>query len=83
VKEINEDAVFKPYKDLCGRISALIQSHNPTYAFPHSLSSTLIETAHSQLFFSQHLPKLTDAGKKHKTEFVARYLTDLLFKSLS
>ena len=82
VKEINEDAVFKPYKDLCARISELIQSHNPAYEFPHSLSSTLIETAHSQLFFSQHLPKLTDAGKGNKTEFVARYLTDLLFKSL-
>ena len=82
VKEINENAVFKPYKDLCARISELIQSHNPAYEFPHSLSSTLIETAHSQLFFSQHLPKLTDAGKKNKTEFVARYLKDLLFKSL-
>jgi hypothetical protein len=42
----------------------------------------LIETAHSQLFFSQHLPKLTDAGKEDKTVFVERYLTDLLFKSL-
>ena len=83
VNEINKDAVFKPYKDLCARISELIQAQNPAYEFPHSLSSTLIETAHSQLFFSQHLPKLTDAGKKHKTEFVARYLTDLLFKSLS
>jgi hypothetical protein len=60
----------------------LIQSHNPTYEFPHSLSSTLIETAHSQLFFSQHLPKLTDAGKKDNASFVARYLKDLLFKSL-
>jgi hypothetical protein len=82
VKEINENAVFKPYKDLCARISEIIQSHNPAYAYPHSLSSTLIETAHSQLFFSQHLPKLTDAGKEDKTVFVERYLTDLLFKSL-
>ena len=82
VKEINENAVFKPYKDLCARISEIIQSHNPDYAYPHSLSSTLIETAHSQLFFSQYLPKLTDAGKENKTAFVERFLTDLLFKSL-
>jgi AcrR family transcriptional regulator len=82
VKEINENAVFKPYKDLCARISEIIQSHNPAYAYPHSLSSTLIETAHSQLFFSQHLPKLTDAGTENKTAFVERFLTDLLFKSL-
>ncbi len=82
VKEINENAVFKPYKDLCARISEIIQSHNPTYAYPHSLSSTLIETAHSQLFFSHHLPKLTDAGNENKQLFVENYLKDLLFKSL-
>jgi len=82
VKEINENAVFKPYKDLCARISEIIQSHNPDYAYPHSLSSTLIETAHSQLFFSHYLPKLTDAGKEDKTAFVEQFLKDLLFKSL-
>ncbi len=82
VKEINENAVFKPYKDLCARISEIIQSHNPTYAYPHSLSSTLIETAHSQLFFSHHLPKLTDAGNENKQLFVENYLKDLLFKPL-
>jgi AcrR family transcriptional regulator len=82
VKEINENAVFKPYKDLCARISDIIQSHNSSYKFPHSLSSTLIETAHSQLFFSHHLPKLTDAGKEDKTAFVEQFLKDLLFKSL-
>jgi hypothetical protein len=82
VKKINEDQVFKPFKDLCVRISELIQSHNSAYKFPHSLSSTLIETAHSQLFFSKHLPKLTDAGKKDQVGFVESYLKDLLFKSL-
>ena len=82
VKEINEEKVFKPFKDLCARISDLIQSHNPAYAYPHSLSSTLIETAHSQLFFSHYLPKLTDAGKDDKQSFVEKYLKDLLFKSL-
>jgi len=82
VKEINEDKVFKPFKDLCARISELIQAHNSVYKFPHSLSSTLIETAHSQLFFSHHLPKLTDVGKENKQLFVENYLKDLVFKSL-
>lgn len=82
VKEINENEVFKPYKDLCGRISDLITAYNLNYPYPHSLSSTLIETAHSQLFFSKHLPKLTDAGKKDQVDFVEAFLKDLLFKSL-
>ncbi len=83
VKEINENEVFKPYKDLCARISDLIKAYQPTYPFPHSLSTTLIETAHSQLFFSTFLPKLTDVQAAPKESFVEQYLKDLLFKVLA
>ncbi|RXK48791.1 TetR/AcrR family transcriptional regulator [Aquirufa rosea] len=82
VKEINQHEVFKPYKDLCERISRLIQAYDPSYLFPHSLSSTLIETSHSQLFFSMYLPKLTDCGTENKQVFVEKYLKDLLFTLL-
>lgn len=83
VNEINKNEVFKPYKDLCARISELISAYQPAYLFPHSLSTTLIETAHSQLFFSMHLPKLTDVHAGHRTTFVEQYLKDLVFKTLA
>jgi hypothetical protein len=83
VKEINEHEVFKPYKDLCARISDLIKAFQPTYPYPHSLSTTLIETAHSQLFFSTYLPKLTDVQRLSKATFVEQYLKDLVFKVLA
>ncbi|MDT8886154.1 TetR/AcrR family transcriptional regulator [Aquirufa sp. LEPPI-3A] len=83
VKEINENEVFKPYKDLCARISELIKAYQPNYPYPHSLSTTLIETAHSQLFFSTHLPKLTDVQDLPKPSFVEQYLKDLVFKALA
>ncbi|MEK6548294.1 MAG: TetR/AcrR family transcriptional regulator [Bacteroidota bacterium] len=83
VKEINANEVFKPYKDLCTRISDLIKTYQPSYAFPHSLSSTIIESAHSQLFFSNYLPKLTDVQDLPKASFVEQYLKDLLFKVLA
>ncbi|MBP6055608.1 MAG: TetR/AcrR family transcriptional regulator [Cytophagaceae bacterium] len=83
VKEINENEVFKPYKDLCARISDLIKAYQPNYPYPHSLSTTLIETAHSQLFFSTHLPKLTDVQDLSKPSFVEQYLKDLVFKALA
>jgi AcrR family transcriptional regulator len=83
VKEINSNEVFKPYKDLCARISELIAAQNPTYAFPHSLSSTLVETAHSQLFFSMHLPRLTDASGENQARFVERFLKDLVNRVLA
>lgn len=82
VKEINSNEVFKPYKDLCARISELIAAQNPTYAFPHSLSSTLVETAHSQLFFSMHLPRLTDASGENQARFVESFLKDLVNRVL-
>jgi len=46
VNEINKNQVFKPYKDLCARLASIINAYNPSYAYPHSLSSTLIETSH-------------------------------------
>ncbi|MHA8053858.1 TetR/AcrR family transcriptional regulator [Aquirufa sp. Wall-65K1] len=82
VKEINQHEVFKPYKDLCERISSLIQTYDSNYLYPHSLSSTLIETSHSQLFFSMYLPKLTDCQNENKQIFVEKYLKDLLFTLL-
>ena len=42
VKEINKNEVFKPYKDLCATIAGVVSAYNPEYAYPRSLSSTLI-----------------------------------------
>lgn len=83
VEEINKSEVFKPYKDLCAKIAEIISLYNNTYAYPKSLSSTIIETAHHQQFFSEHLPRLTDVQEKNKDEFTASFLNDLVFKLLS
>jgi len=50
VNKDNKDRLFKPYKDLCERISIIIKEYNPKYKFPHSMASTLLEMAHSQNF---------------------------------
>jgi len=82
VNEINKSQVFKPYKDLCAKIAAIIKDYNPSYKYPKSLSSMLIETSHHQQFFESHLPNLTDAQAKHKGKFAGLFLTDFLFKAL-
>lgn len=82
VAEINKDAVFKPYKDLCAKIAEVISSYNPKYKFPRSLSTTLIETSHHQQFFSVNLPKLTDISPQNKTDFAHQFLLDLVFQVL-
>lgn len=58
----NRQRLFKPYKDLCARIAAIILELRPAYPYARSLTSSLIETAHYQTFFMQNLPSLTDFG---------------------
>ena len=82
VKEINSFQVFKPYKDLCNKISEVMLSLNPTYAYARSLSSTLIETAHSQQYFSKNLPGLTDISSEQDENFVFNFLNQLVFSAL-
>jgi hypothetical protein len=82
VKEINSYQVFKPYKDLCNKISEVMLSLNPTYAYSRSLSSTLIETAHSQQYFSKNLPRLTDISSGKDEKFVFNFLNQLVFSAL-
>ena len=82
VAEINKDEVYKPYKDLCAKMAAIISAYKPQYKYPRSLSSTLIETSHNQQFFSKYLPKLTDCDSKNNIMYVNKFIEELLFKSL-
>lgn len=82
VTEINKNEVFKPYKDLCGKIAEVISAYNSKYKYPRSLSTTLIETSHHQQYFSVNLPKLTDVSSKNNTEFTNQFIEDFLFKIL-
>ncbi len=82
VSEDNKEQLFKPYKDLCAVIADIILECNPKYKYPRSLASTIIEMAHFQIFFMNHLPSLTDFGKS-KDEFkVVSFLEDLVFSSI-
>jgi AcrR family transcriptional regulator len=83
VNNDNKDQLFKPYKDLCERIALIIKEYNPKYKFPHSLASTLIEMAHSQKFFMQNLPALTDFLKEQGDKKIILFLESLLFSSIS
>jgi len=82
VKEINQNKVFKPNKDLCAKIASVLTNYNNNYAFSKSLSSTIIETSHFQQYFSQHLPRLTDVTLENNKNFTYQFLDDLVFKIL-
>lgn len=82
VGEDNRHQFFKPYKDLCAVIAAIILEQNPNYKYSRSLASTIIEMAHFQNFFMYNLPSLTDFGKNKEESEIISFLNDLVFSSL-
>jgi AcrR family transcriptional regulator len=82
VTEDNKAMLFKPYKDLCHRIAEIFLEYKPGFPFPHSLASTLIETAPHQMYFREHLPRLTDFGGTKDAAALMSFLNHLVFSSL-
>jgi len=62
----NRDGYFKSYKDLVSRVAEIIIQVDARYKYPRSLASNLFEMINNQLYFAEHMPKLTDF-KNQKT----------------
>lgn len=60
VDKENKQGFFLTYKSLCKTLAAIILEINPTYAYPHTLASTMLEMANDHIYFAEHLPTLTD-----------------------
>jgi AcrR family transcriptional regulator len=82
VVEDNEHHFFKPYKELCALIGAVILEFNPTYQYPKSLATTIIEMAHFQNYFMVNLPLLTDFDKNKNEADIVLFLEELVFSSI-
>lgn len=81
VDEINKEMVFSPLKSLCNFFGEIISQAKPDFPYPKSFASTLLETAHDQQFFSEHLPKLTDnhINRVEHKNYVLDYLRFITF----
>jgi len=64
VDKENEMGYFTPYKALGQKIANIILAVNPDFPYPKTLASNLLEMANNQMYFAQHLPKLTDLKMK-------------------
>jgi len=56
----NRDGLFLPYKNLVEKLSTIILEVNPKCKYPRSLSSTIFEMTNNQVYYAEHLPRLTD-----------------------
>ncbi|MFZ9847792.1 MAG: TetR/AcrR family transcriptional regulator [Flavobacteriales bacterium] len=78
----NKDRLFKPYKDLCARISAVISEVNNKYKYPHSLATTVLEMSHAQKFFKINLPSLTDFPNDKSDKSLIDFLEKMVFETI-
>lgn len=81
VDEENAQGFFLSYKQVVQRVADMVLAINPSFPFPHMLISTVIEGAHHQRYFSEHLPSLTDV--KPEQNNIVTFYTELVFKTIS
>jgi len=80
VDDENAKGYFKAYKSVVERVSEMVINVNASFQFPNMLVSTVIEGAHQQRFFGEHLPALTDVeiGKDN----IVNFYTAMVFKTI-
>lgn len=80
VEKANEDGAYIKYKQFVARITEIINEINPAYKYPHMLLTTIIEGAHLQAFFAEHLPRLTN--KLESVDYIKDFYTHLAIQTL-
>ena len=85
VDEYNRSGAFLAFKSLCDGIASVILEINPNYLYAHTLASTALEAAHHQIFFHDHLPRLTDHHKNGDDPYQQNYefILELINKTIS
>lgn len=83
VDKENKEGFFLSYKKLAEQVANAISVLNLKFPYPHTLASNLIEMANNQIYFAQHLPRLTDVHvKKDNFEEVEKMLQYFAFTLL-
>ncbi len=76
VDEENKKGYFKTYKRVVKRVSDILIELKPEFQYPHMLISTVIEGAHHQKYFAEHLPALTDFNKENNA--IEKFYTEMV-----
>ena len=80
VEKANKEGAYLKYKQFVSRITEIIMEINPTYKYPHMLLTTIIEGAHLQSYFAEHLPRLTN--KQESNDYIQDFYTHLALQTI-
>lgn len=79
----NEDGFYSSYKSLGKLFAEIVKGYAPDYPNVQAFASTLLQNAQQQVYFSLHLPSLTELKVKEGSyEPVVEYLEHLCFTIL-
>ena len=82
VDDENRDGLFRSYKRLCRTVADMITEVNPRYRFAVALVSTVAESSHTQKYFAEHLPSLTEVRHADADSTTTDFLTELVFNAI-
>ena len=66
IDEENKQGFYLSYKALIQKVADVILEIDPKFPYPHSFASNLFEMANNEIFFAEHLPRLTDVKVKNE-----------------
>ena len=66
IDEENKQGFYLSYKALIQKVADVILEINDKFPYPHSFASNLFEMANNEIFFAEHLPRLTDISVKEE-----------------
>lgn len=80
IEAVNQTGAFSNYKEVVSLLSTWINDISPSFPYPNMLVTTIIEGAHMQHYFADHLPRLTNTEDNQDTvkQFYQLLLTTML-----
>lgn len=66
IDEENKHGFYSSYKVLIQKIADVILEIDKKFPYPHSFASNLFEMANNEIYFAEHLPRLTDIEVKNE-----------------
>jgi len=83
VDKDNQEGLFGGFKSLCKKIGTMVSEINKDFPYPNSLISTVLLAAKQQLFFSAHLPSLTNIRNgQSANEEIYLFIERLVFNTI-
>ncbi|MFT4565936.1 MAG: hypothetical protein ACI9FN_000889 [Saprospiraceae bacterium] len=82
VDEENKYGLFIPYKILVGKISVIFEEINPSFKYSKSLASTLFDMINNQIYYAEHLPRLTSLKNKNTLEELEKMVNHFAFAAI-